>query len=228
MKQLLTANVATNLYWLGRYIERIELTLFEINKAYDKIIDVDKNAGVKLYQKFNIELKYTGVLDFLDKAIKGEHAANLANLMVYARENTIIARPYIDSSTFGEIIELHTLFQKISNSTENIDYKDIDTALSLISEIWGAHEKRGHRKCSDYFFKLGKLIEEVDFRLRFDKNEETTKHIIDDIYTIFKILDPNFDEKIDTLQKQSQNKDTNVQQNLMDDLYKKVNALIVE
>ena len=45
MNQLLTANVATNLYWLGRYLERIELTLFEINKAYDKIIDVDKECG---------------------------------------------------------------------------------------------------------------------------------------------------------------------------------------
>jgi len=51
-QQLLTANVATNLYWLGRHLERIELSLFEINNAYDKIIDVDKDAGVKLYKKY--------------------------------------------------------------------------------------------------------------------------------------------------------------------------------
>ena len=95
--------------------------------------------------------------------------------MVNARENAIIGRPNIDSSAFGEIIELHTLFQKISKSTLPIDYKDIDTALSLISEIWGAHEKKGHRKCSDYFLKLGKLIEEVDFRLRFNKKQRNDR-----------------------------------------------------
>lgn len=48
MEQLITANVATNLYWFGRYLERIEATLLEIVTASDKIIDTDKEAGVKL------------------------------------------------------------------------------------------------------------------------------------------------------------------------------------
>ena len=56
MAQYLTANVATNMYWLGRYLERIESSLYEINKAYDQVIDVDKDAGVKLYKKFDIDL----------------------------------------------------------------------------------------------------------------------------------------------------------------------------
>lgn len=219
MDQLLTANVASNLYWLGRYLERIELTLFEINKAYDKVIDVNKDAGTKLYKKFNIDLEYKGALDFLAQAIRGDHSANLAELMVNARENAIIARPNIDSSAFGEIIELHTLFQKMSNSPLPIDYKDIDIALSLISEIWGAHEKKGHRKCSDYFLRLGKLIEEVDFRLRFNKKEEMTNRIIEDIYVILKILDIDFDED------QSENDNKNI--NIMENLYKKVDALII-
>lgn len=36
MEQLLTANVATNLYWFGRYLERIEATLLEVIEAFDK------------------------------------------------------------------------------------------------------------------------------------------------------------------------------------------------
>lgn len=48
MEQLLTANVANNIYWLGRYLERIESTLMEIVNAFDEIIDVDKSAGKKL------------------------------------------------------------------------------------------------------------------------------------------------------------------------------------
>lgn len=218
MNQLLTANVATNLYWLGRYLERIELTLYEINKAYDKIIDVDKNAGVILYRKFGIELEYSGAIDFLSQAIRGDHPANLADIIVNARENAIIGRSNIDASAFGEIIDLHALFHKISKSSLIIDYNDIDTALSLISEIWGAHEKIGHRKCSDYFMKLGKLIEEVDFRLRFDKDQEMTGKILEEIHTVFKILDPELDMKIEDIKGDG---------DIMKDLYEKVDELIV-
>lgn len=218
-QQLLTANVATNLYWLGRHLERIELSLFEINKAYDKIIDVDKDAGVKLYKKYGIDIEYKSALDFLAQAIRGEHPANLADVMVNARENAIIGRPNIDSAAFGEVIELHELLHKMSKNTLPIDYKDIDTALSLISEVWGAYEKRGHRRCSDYFLKLGKLIEEVDFRLRFNKEMEMTDLIIEDINMMFKILDPEFDSEV--------KKSIENNQNILEDLYKNVDRLIV-
>ena len=116
MEQLLTANVATSMYWLGRYLERIESTLFEIDKAYDLIIDVDKNAGVELYKKFDIDLKYVTAIDFLDKSIRGDHAANLSVMMQNARENAIISRANIDESAFGEIIALNELFQAIQKS----------------------------------------------------------------------------------------------------------------
>lgn len=193
MEQLLTANVATSMYWLGRYLERIEGTLYEIDKVYDIIIDVDKKAGVALYKKFDIDLIYVTAMDFLDKAIRGNHSANLANMMQNARENAIISRANIDEAAFGEIIELNELFQNIQKSPVHIDYDDIDKAFSLISEIWGAHEKRGHRKCSDYFLKLGKLVEEVDFRLRFNREKKMTAIVVGEIDAIFKILDPELD-----------------------------------
>ena len=43
MEQLLTANVANNLYWFGRYLERVESTLIEVVYHFDRIIDIDKN-----------------------------------------------------------------------------------------------------------------------------------------------------------------------------------------
>ncbi len=215
MKQILTTNVATSMYWLGRYLERIESTLYEINKAYDKIIDVDKDAGVKLYKKFYVDLEYTNANDFLDKAIKGEHSGNLIHLLKSARENAIISREYIEQAAFGEIIELNEIAQRVSRGSEKVDYNDIDSILSLISEIWGAQTRRGHRKASDYFLKLGKLIEEVDFRLRFGRDAKTTEIILDEIRTIFKLLNPELEIKI------SEN------ENIMECLYKEMDKLII-
>ena len=216
MEQLLTANVASSMYWLGRYLERVELTLREIGRTYDCIIDVDRDAGVNLYQKFNIELEYTNAVDFLDKAIQGDHDSNLANLMVHARENAIISRTHIDEAAFGEIIELHDFFQALSKNYHPIDFNDIDNALSLISEIWGTDGKKGHRRASDYFLKLGSLVEELDFQLRFNQKLDVIKGITKDINSMVKVLNPEMRLVIEDEEK------------IMETIYKTVDKLIVE
>ena len=77
MEQLLTANVANNLYWFGRYLERIEATLLEVVYAFDKIIDTNKDCGKDIYKKLDIDLEYSNAKEFLNVAIFGNHHANL-------------------------------------------------------------------------------------------------------------------------------------------------------
>jgi uncharacterized alpha-E superfamily protein len=222
MGQLLTANVATNLYWLGRYIERIEATLLQIITAYDCIIDVDKEAGVKLYKKIGVDLEYKNAQEFLSNSILGDHAANLNVLMGYARENTIISRNYIETEAFGEIIALHSLFQNISKSHVSIDYNFIDSAQSLICEIWGQLSKREFRKKSDYFLRLGKLVEEADFHFRFDADKELAMIIVDEIHTIIDILGTDRENEM----KQSQNQSGD-HKDIMSAIHKKIEDIIV-
>ncbi|WP_122893435.1 alpha-E domain-containing protein [Arcobacter peruensis] len=220
MDQLLTANVATNMYWLGRYLERAETALYKIEEAFNLTIDVDKSAGVKLYKKLGIELEYTNSADFLKKAIYGDHTANIMTITSNARESAIISRIYINNSAFGEIIELDALFKRKSNDADPIDYKDLDHALSLIKEIWGETASRKKQSSSDYFFKLGRLVEELDICLRFNRDFEILKQIIDEINVIFKILNPELDLVIDTIEDSS---DIN-----MDKIHNLVEKLIVE
>ncbi len=189
MQIILTANVASSLYWLGRYLQRVESTLQKMLEAYDLIIDVDSEAGSTLYKHFGIDIHYTGAMDFLNEAILGEHHANLVNVITNARENAIISRTNIDTNAFGEIMELYALFQRAQKSSETIDYKFIDTVQSLISEIWGATVKREHQIEGDVFFRLGKLVEELDFNCRFGSDEKTNTLIVDKIQTIIEIID---------------------------------------
>ncbi len=161
MVQLLTANSATNLYWLGRYIERISGLLTQIMPAYDDCIDINKNAGIELYKGYSIDIEYESAHEFLKVAMFGEHSSNLVALAGYARENAIICRSYINTQAFGEIIELHKMLENASNSYADLDYKLIDDALSLISEIWGEISKLSKSNISDHFLKLGRLIERL-------------------------------------------------------------------
>ena len=223
MDQLVTANVATNLYWLGRNLERANQTLHKILKAYDLIIDVDRDAGVKLYKTFDIELQYDGAVDFLHQAILGEHRSNILEITANARESAIISRHRIDSEAFGEMIELHALFDTLTKTDIEIDYKLIDKAHSLISEIYGALAKREHTNNSDLFIRMGKLVEEADFRLRFNKDETITMTVIDEIDAIVKTLSDEDEES--TKQTQSQSSD---ETDLITAINTKINQVIVE
>ena len=190
MNQIMTANVATNIYWLGRYLERVESTLLEINNTYDSIIDVDFDAGKTLYSNLGIELSYESASDFIHEAILGDHDANLKQLLDFIRENAIISRSYIDLDAFGSVIQLHDLFVTIASSEEKVDFAFIDDALSLISEIWGEFTRNETRNVDDYFLKLGKYVEKVDFHLRVGKNKEYAIRMKDEIDEIVYVLAP--------------------------------------
>ena len=56
----------------------------------------------------------------------------------------------------GSVIELANL---LKHSGLDIDCGYIDNVLSLISEIWGELTRKQHRHASDYFIRLGKLVE---------------------------------------------------------------------
>ena len=195
MEQLLTANVASNLYWFGRYLERIEATLIEVVYSFDKIIDIDKDAGKELFKKFEIDIEYKNAKEFLDTSIFGEHDANINMLMEHARENAIICRTYIDTEAFGSVIELSDLLKKAHNSSFWVDCNFIDQILSLISEIWGELTRRQKRNTSDYFIRLGKLVEKTDFHLRLEKDKGFSLIVMDEIDTIVSILAPNAEFK---------------------------------
>ena len=178
MEQLLTTNIAVNLYWFGRHLERVEATLIDVLEIFDVIIDTDPEAGKRYYERLEVELEYESASQFLDNAIFGEHPANLAAAMRNARENAIICRAYLDADAFGETIKLHELFDHASKSANHVDYRFVDDALSLINEIWGLKTRGLVRRKSDHFIRLGKLVEKVDLYLRHGHDgEDSSKYL---------------------------------------------------
>lgn len=204
-------------------MQRIEATLYRVILAYDDIIDVDKEAGVKLYKSFGIDLSYNSALDFLEVALTGEHSSNMITLSGLARENAIISRNHLNNPSFGEIIALHALFQSSTKNHIQIDYKLIDNAQSLISEIWGEFAKREHKQNNDYFVKLGKLVEEADFYFRFHSQDEHSQTIVHEIHAILDILAGT--ESTNSVQSQTQSGDAS---QTMSTIYKKIESIIID
>lgn len=220
MEQLLTANVANNLYWFGRYLERVEATLIETVYHFDKIIDIDKNSGKDFYKKLGIDIEYENAKDFLRVSIFGEHSANIYKLISYAKENAIISRSNIDTEAFGSVVELTELLKHSSHSSFSVDCRFIEYILSLISQIWGELTRREKRDTSDYFIRLGKFVEKVDFHLRVGYDKEFSLVVIEEIDKIAKILAPNSEFKTYD--------ESNTYKTILNSVNSKINKIIVE
>ena len=191
MEQLLTTNVAVNLYWFGRHLERVEATLVDVLEIFDTVIDGDHEAGVRYFERLEIALDYEDASEFLDNAIFGDHPANLAELMAYARENAIIARAYLDTDAFGETIKLCELFDHESKSAQYVDYRFFDEALSLINEIGGIMSRGLVRRTSDHFIRLGKMVEKVDLHVRHGKQGDALPEYLNNILLAAKKIAPD-------------------------------------
>lgn len=48
---IISATKANRLYWLGRYESRVYLTLHQLNKCFDEMIDGDPDYYTSLWQK---------------------------------------------------------------------------------------------------------------------------------------------------------------------------------
>ncbi len=190
MEQLLSTTIATNLYWFGRHLQRVETTLIEVLDIFDCVIDTDPEAGKRYFTDLEIDLAYENAPQFLDNAIFGDHPANLALMMQNARENAIICRAFIDTDAFGETIRLHNLFDHAAKSALFIDYRFIDEALSLINEIGGIMSRGLHRRTSDHFIRLGKLVEKVDLHVRHGHNGGELHEYLNNILTTAQKIAP--------------------------------------
>lgn len=191
MDQLLTANVATNLYWFGRHLERVETTLLDVLTMFDVVIDGNNVLGKNYFERMGVTLEYGDASEFLHCAIVGEHASNLTDVMSNARENAIICRAMIDTDAFGETMRLYNLFEHATKSAQKIDYRFLDDALSLINEIWGSMGRGLIRRKSDHFIRLGKMIEKVDLHLRHDTSDDEMSEYLATILLTAKRLAPD-------------------------------------
>ena len=129
----LSFNSATNLYWIGRYLQRAETMLKEYEQSYDYVIDRDFEDGKKLFAKFGEPIEYKNASDFLAVAVYGNHTLNIADMVANARENTVVCRDLIDDETFAAINSLNIKLKE--GRWSNLRAYTINELLSIMRSI---------------------------------------------------------------------------------------------
>ncbi len=167
---VITADKANRLYWLGRYTERVYITLHLLRRYYDKVIDGDISDFTEYYSLLGVD--YSGHTDGCEKLQLSqlydlENICSVYTSLALCRDNAIVLRRDITSESLSYIQMSHALIEECAKIGE----KNI-TRLQLITDymlaLFGSIDERVFDKRIRRFIKIGKLIENIDLHVRFN------------------------------------------------------------
>ena len=128
-----------NLFWLGRYVERVFTTLRVFSEYYDKMIDKDENAYVDFCRKLGIENTYSYKQEFITKYLFDENDPNsvMSNLLC-AYDNAVVMRNEISSETLSYIqMAVNYMEQGRESSAPMLKLQelfDVEVGISFVEE----------------------------------------------------------------------------------------------
>lgn len=199
----ISATKANRLFWLGRYAERVYISLHLLRRYYDRMIDGDPKDYEEYYKKLDINNDYTNNETFrLGQMYDPHNPCSLLSGLERANDNAIVLREEIKSESLSYIQMSLCLIKKCAETGE----KNI-TALQPITDyllaFFGSIDERVFDERIRNIIKMGKLIENIDLHVRFDypfyRIEEAYQSLKDSSHTEDGIFDPMILRRLDEL-----------------------------
>lgn len=165
---LVTSSKAENLYWLGRYTERVFTTLGQFFPFYDRVMDTDVDAFRPFARALDLPEDFADFDAFVDRFLYDETVADsVRSAIVSAFRNAVILRPEI-SSRLLQYVEL--AMGRIVDAARNGDAgKDVYAQRDITDDMlafWGGIENSPAEPTLKSLLFLGKYIERIDLYTR--------------------------------------------------------------
>lgn len=160
-----------NLFWLGRYAERVFITLNSFFKYADEFIEGGQAAYEKYLADINVPDIYENSDDFFNRYVfdMSNPDSIIANLD-RALGNGIVLRDEIKSSTLAYLQMAMDKF-KACEGTRKIRY-DMLPVRDALYAFWGSADSNMTNPEARRIIHLGKSVERVDMYLRLEYPEE--------------------------------------------------------
>ncbi len=210
--EIISAMSANRLYWLGRYEERVYLTLRMLSKYYDKMIDGVPSGYVTFWRKLDSVVNYKNDAAFtLGMMYDEKNPASVFSAQCKAMDNAMMLRETISSETLSYLEMSVAKMRELKTEKEmNINRLQQITDWSLA--FFGCAEQRTRNHTALALLLIGRNIENLDMLLRFDypldrivKAWESLKNIA----TYETYTDQNITKKIDMQMTQENYNDIN-------------------
>jgi len=155
----------SNLYWLGRYAERTQITLKLFMDSIDRMIDGDENHYQKFCRSIGIPNVYEGKDDFIKKyTFDAGHPYSIISNMNRAFDNAVVMRDSLGSETLSYLqMVLYDLHSAELNEEQIMIY--MQNAIDHILAFWGCLDDMVDDEPTRNIVKLGKQAEHLDIDL---------------------------------------------------------------
>lgn len=169
---IISTSKANSLYWLGRYEERVYITLHLLRKCYDKMIDGDPEDYCPIWHKLDTDGVYPTIEAFaLGIMYDDSTSCTVMAAQTKAMDNAILLREDISSETLS-YLEMSLALIKECRQKQETNIICLQSVIDWSLAFWGSAEQRIHNHKALYIMMLGRNIENLDMLLRFDYDFE--------------------------------------------------------
>lgn len=164
----ISASKANKLFWLGRYAERTYLNLHLLRACYDKMIDGKGDAYGKYCSNLSLDVDFETPSNFVRRFLYDkQNPFSISAELEFANDNAMVLREEITSETLGYIQMSLAHINSLAEVNE-IHISELQPVTDNLLSLWGSIEER---VLNDYVLAIlmvGKIIEQIDIRVRFD------------------------------------------------------------
>lgn len=197
---IISAAKANRLFWLGRYEERVYMTLHLLRRVYDKMIDGDPEEYMHFWEKLDMSDSYSSTGEFtLGMMYDEDNPGSIISSLNYAMDNAIMLREDIKSETMSYIEMSIALIRRYKKEAMN-NVTNLQPLTDWALSFWGSATKRITNTKIIALMEIGQIIEEMDLCLRFNYPYErlaqqyyVLKHWAEEMP---EIIDINIDKQI--------------------------------
>lgn len=195
---IISASKANSLFWLGRYEERVYITLHLMRKCYDKMIDGEMEDYWPFWQKFDPQGVYQTNDEFtLGMMYDDRNPSSVMSAQTRAMDNAILLREEIMSETLS-YLEMSVALLKRCSEKQETNVMILQPVIDWSLAFWGAAEQRLLNHKALYIMMIGRNIENLDMLLRFEYSYERIAQAYDSVKHYSRQLPGLLDDHIES------------------------------
>lgn len=162
---ILSLEHSDQLYWLGRYSERVYTTIHEYEKRFDSLIELKEEDYDAFCKAQDIPNIYNSKDDFIQRYCFDENDTNsIYSNLIRAYDNAVVLREEIGSETLA-YIQLAVYAMNKANASQ-APLIQLQKVVDNIVAFWGMVDDDIDNEHVRSIIKLGKRIERIDLYAR--------------------------------------------------------------
>ena len=165
---VISATKANRLYWLGRYECRVYLTLHQLNKCFDEMIDGEPDDYTEFWSKLDATGIYKTNEEFTFGMLYDEtNPCSVLSAQKFAMDNAILLREDIMSETLS-YLEMSVALLKKCKQEATVNISHLQPVIDWGLAFWGSAEQRLQNHKALDIMMIGRNIENIDMQIRFN------------------------------------------------------------